>query len=413
MLNIYAVIILITMIAGFLLDLVADLLNLKSLEQDLPDELKDIYTEEKHLQSRKYTKVKTRFGIIMSAVNLVIILVFWHTGGFNYVDYAVSQWSSGPIVRGILYIGLLSFLSSLVSLPFNLYSIFVIEEKFGFNKTTIKIFFADMAKTFLLAILIGAPILALVLWIFQSAGDYAWLVGFGAVTVFTLIMQVVYPKLIMPMFNKFQPLENEELKAAINDYAKAANFPIKNIYEMDGSKRSAKSNAFFTGLGKFKKVVLFDTLIQKHSIKELVAILAHEVGHFKKKHILTGTIISILHTGVIFWLLSVFLGHKGLYDAFYMDKTEIYSGLLFFGLLYSPIEMLLGPLMNIMSRRNEYQADRFAVETTKDKEPMIAALGKLSEHNLSNLTPHWFYVFMNYSHPTLWQRIQKIKELKL
>lgn len=413
MLNIYAVIILSTMIAGFVIELIADYLNLKNLGKELPEEFKDAYSPEKYSQSQLYTKVRTKFGIIMSTVNLIIIIIFWQAGGFNYIDYTVSQWSQSPIVRGIFFIGVMILLSSLVSMPFNIYSVFVIEEKFGFNKTTWKIFVADLGKTLFLSILIGAPLLALILYIFQSTGEYAWLIGFGAVSLFTLIVQLVYPKFIMPMFNKFKPLENEELNNAIMEYAKSVKFPVSNIFEMDGSKRSGKSNAFFTGFGKFKKIVLFDTLIQNHTIKELVAILAHEVGHFKKKHIITGTIIGIIHTGVIFWLLSVFLSQKGLFDAFYMDKMEIYSGLLFFGLLYSPVEMILSLFLNILSRKNEYEADRFAAETTRDREPMISALKKLSEHNLSNLTPHKFYVFVNYSHPPLAQRIENIKNLKL
>ncbi len=375
--NIYAVAIMITLAAGFLLELIASFLNMKNLKHAIPKELKGLYSEDKLIQSVNYSRVKIRFGIIMSAVNLIVILVFWHSGGFNYIDYAVTRWSDSPIIRGILYIGVLSIFSSLVSLPFNLYSIFVIEEKFGFNKTTFKVFFADMAKTIFLSVIIGGPLLALILWLFITAGEYAWLLGFGAVSIFTFVIQLLYPKIIMPLFNKFRPLENDELNRAIHEYAAKVEFPVQNIYEMDGSKRSSKTNAFFTGFGKYKKVVLFDTLIQKHSIRELISIFAHEVGHYKKKHILWGTVISVIHTGFVFWLLSVFLSHSGLYEAFYMDKMEIYSGLLFFGLLYSPVELVLGLLLNIISRKNEFEADKFAAETTNDPESMISALKKI------------------------------------
>ncbi len=400
------------MAAGFILDLVADTLNLKNLKPDVPEEFRDVYSSENYRRSQEYTRTKTKFSNVAALVNLVLTVGFWQAGGFNYADTLVSGWTDNAIIRGILFTAILTFLSSLVSLPFDIYSTFVTEEKYGFNKTTPKVFVADYAKSLALSVIIGVPLIALVLYIFQSAGDYAWLIGFGAVTVFSLFLQLLYPRFIMPLFNKFVPLKNEELRTAINDYARSVNFPLSNIYEMDGSRRSAKSNAFFTGFGRFKKIALFDTLIEKHTVKELVAILAHEIGHYKKKHIMTGTIFSVLHSGVVFWLLSVFLSHKGLYDAFYMDKPEVYSGMVFFALLYGPVEVILGLLLNIVSRSNERAADKFAAETTGDPDSMIAALKKLSEHNLSNLTPHKFYVFVNYSHPPLAERIENIRKLK-
>jgi len=213
----------------------------------------------------------------------------------------------------------------------------------------------------------------------------------------------------MPLFNKFEPLEDGELKTAIISYADAVNFPLKNVFVMDGSKRSGKSNAFFTGFGKNKRIALFDTLIAQHTVSELVAVLAHEIGHYKKKHILKSLIIGIVHTGVMFFLLSLFISYQGLFDAFYMDQQSVYAGLIFFGMLYSPIEFFLGIFLQMRSRKNEYEADRFAVETTKDSESMTNALKKLSAHNLSNLVPHPFYVFMNYSHPPVLERIKAIR----
>jgi STE24 endopeptidase len=263
-----------------------------------------------------------------------------------------------------------------------------------------------------LALLLGGLLLAGILALFQYVGLYAWLYCWAAVVIFSLAMQYIAPTWIMPLFNKFTPMESGELKEAILRYARSVNFPIKNVFVMDGSKRSSKSNAFFTGFGRNKRIALFDTLIAQHSVPEMVAVLAHEVGHYKKKHILQGTIVSILHAGMIFFLLSLFLGSPDLYQAFYMRQEPIYAGLLFFGLLYTPIELVLSIVMQMVSRKNEYEADRFAAETIVEPCNLIDALKKLSATNLTNITPHPFYVFLNYSHPPLRQRIQSIQETK-
>jgi STE24 endopeptidase len=315
------------------------------------------------------------------------------------------------ILRGIGYLGVLLLSNSLFSLPFSIYSTFVIEEKYGFNKTTPKTFILDMLKGLSLSIILGFPLLYGILYILQYFGDTAWLVGWGVVVIFSLIIQFIAPRLIMPLFNKFEPLEEGELRNSIFEYADRIGFSLKNIFVMDGSKRSSKSNAFFTGFGSNKRIALFDTLIENHTTQELVAILAHEIGHYKKKHILQGMAISIIHTGLIFYLLSIFLTEQGLYDAFFMDYMTVYTGLIFFGMLYSPIEMILSLLMNKISRKNEYQADEFAAKTIDDHNDMINALKKLSEHNLSNLTPHPFYVAVNYSHPPVILRIRRIEEV--
>jgi STE24 endopeptidase len=267
-------------------------------------------------------------------------------------------------------------------------------------------------KGFSLIFILGGPLIASILALFQYAGSYAWLYCWAAVVLFSLVMQYVAPTWIMPLFNKFTPMESGELKDTILKYASLVNFPIKNVFIMDGSKRSSKSNAFFTGFGRNKRIALFDTLIAQHTTLEMVAVLAHEIGHYKKKHILKGTVISIIHTGVIFFLLSLFLGSQDLYQAFYMEQESIYTGLLFFSLLYTPIELVLSVVMQMFSRKNEYQADRFAAETIDDPHSLIDALKKLSATNLSNLTPHPFYVFLNYSHPPLLHRIRAIEDIK-
>jgi STE24 endopeptidase len=375
----------------------------------LPGEFEGTYDAEAYENSQKYTQVYTRFGFLTGSISLIITLIFWFAGGFNYLDNIVRAWDLGAIGTGLIYIAILIVARSILSLPFSLYTTFVIEERFGFNKTTLKTFFLDMLKGLFLGILLGGPLLAGLLYFFQMAGNIAWIYAWAVTTVFTLIVQFIAPTWIMPLFNKFTPLEDGELKDEILSYAEKVKFPLKGIFVMDGSKRSKKSNAFFTGFGKNKRIVLFDTLIENHTVDELVSVLAHEVGHYKKKHILKSMIISILHMGFMFYLLSLFLSQKGLFDAFYMDMMSVYAGLIFFGMLYTPIEMILSVIMQIFSRKNEYEADRFAAETTNESENMISALKKLSRDNLSNLTPHPFYVFLNYSHPPVLKRIEAIR----
>ncbi len=409
--NIYAIIILSALIFEYVFDLITEILNLKALESDLPDEFKDVWDEDQYQKSQEYTRVNIKFGIITSTLSLILTLVFWFAGGFQYLDSIVRQWELSMIWRGLCYIGILILLRSLFSLPFAIYKTFVIEEKFGFNKTTWKTFVSDMIKGLALAVILGAPILAGVLAFFKYAGNHAWFYAWMVTTLFTLIIQYIAPRWIMPLFNKFEPLEEGELKSEIMNYADSVDYQLEGVYVMDGSRRSSKSNAFFTGFGKNKRIALFDTLIEKHAIPELLTVLAHEIGHFKKKHILKGLIISIIHSGVVFYLLSIFLNHKGLYDAFYMQHQSIYAGLIFFGLLYSPIEFILSVFMQLFSRKHEIEADEFVVRTTDKAEHFINALKKLSADNLSNLRPHPLYVFFNYSHPPILQRIKHIKKL--
>ena len=400
------------LVLDFSLKLVSDLLNLKSLKLELPFVLQDIYNQEDYRKSQEYLRTTTRFGLVDSSFTLLILLAFWFSGGFNWFDQVVTGWNLVPVVTGLLYIGILLFAYSLIKLPFDIYSTFVIEERFGFNKTTRRTFLLDMLKGFILALLLGGLLLAGILALFRYMGIYAWVYCWAAFIIFSLAMQYVAPTWIMPLFNKYTPMAEGELKEAILKYTGSVNFPIKNIFVMDGSKRSSKSNAFFTGFGRNKRIALFDTLIAQHSVPEMVAVLAHEVGHYKKKHILQGMIISIVHTGVLFFLLSLFLTSPGLYQAFGIGYQPIYAGLLFFGLLYTPIELVLSVVMQMLSRKNEYEADRFAAKTIDEPNNLIVALKKLSATNLSNLTPHPFYVFLNYSHPPLLQRIQTIQKTK-
>ena len=406
--NPFFFVILIALLIEHAIGVIANLFNLKSLSTKPPPALEGVYQSEEYRKSQEYLRANARFDFVTSTFDLVVLLSFWFTGGFNYLDQAVRSWGFVPILHGLLYIGILVLGYSLTKLPFSIYRTFVIEERFGFNRTNPRTFALDRIKGLVLAASIGAPLLSGILALFEYAGYHAWIYCWIAVTLFSLILQYVAPTWIMPLFNKFTPLEPGELREAILNYARSVGFPVKNVFVMDGSKRSSKSNAFFTGFGRNKRIALFDTLIKKHTVPELIAVLAHEIGHHKKKHILQGTIISILHTGVLFFVLSILLGSPGLYDAFYMEQQSIYSGILFFGLLYTPLEMVLSIMMHALSRRNEYEADRFAAETTQHPQHLVEALKKLHAGNLSNLMPHPFYVSLNYSHPPLLQRIRAI-----
>ena len=408
--NIYMAVILIALLLNFILEFTADILNIGALKQVLPEEFRGIYHQDEYARSQEYTRVRTRFGLISSGFDLVILLGFWFAGGFNVLDLAVRDLGFSPLVTGLIYVGALILLRTLLSLPFNIYATFVIEERFGFNKTTVRTFILDLVKGILLTAVLGGAILAAVLIIFDKCGPLAWLYCWFAVSLFILFLQFIAPTWLMPLFNKFVPLSDGELKERIIQYAQSVGFHLEKIFVMDGSRRSGKSNAFFTGFGRHKRIALYDTLIAKHSVPELEAILAHEIGHYKKKHILQGLVLSILHMGVMLFLLSIFVSHKGLFDAFFMGHASVYSGLIFFGLLLAPMEMVLAVLLHSLSRKNEYQADRFAVETIADPVQMVTALKNLARDNLANLTPHPFHVFLHYSHPPVLKRIGAIRQ---
>ena len=408
--NAYAAVVLASLVLSFIVELIAEILNLNALRDELPGEFAGVYDADAYKRSQEYTRVRTRFGFVTSSFGIAIILAFWFAGGFNYLDVVVRGWGLHPILTGLVYLGILAAGRSALSLPFSAYSTFVIEERFGFNRTTLRTYLSDILKAIALTVLLGAPLLAGILAFFQYAGPSGWLWCWLATTVFTLFVQFIAPTWIMPMFNKFVPLPDGELKEAILSYTRSVNFPLKNLVVMDGSRRSTKSNAFFTGFGKNKRIALFDTLIEKHPVPEMVAILAHEIGHYKKRHIIQGTVISVAHMGLLFYLLSVFIHHPGLFEAFYLEHSSVYAGLVVFGMLYSPVEMVLSVVVHMISRRNEYQSDRYAAATTRDPGSMIQALKRLSLHNLSNLTPHPFHVFLNYSHPPVLQRIRALHD---
>lgn len=410
--NIIIIVILFALIGNFFLNIIADYLNIKNISEDLPAEFKNYCNNDQYNKSQNYLKVTTIFGQISSSFDLAILLVFWFFNGFPFLDSFVRSFGFNIIITGLLYIFILGISKFILSIPFSIYSTFYIEEKFGFNKTKPMLFFIDTVKSFILSILLGGVLLSIILLFFEYAGENAWFICWSTTTCLILIIQYIVPTWILPLFNKFTPLESGELRDAIINYAKSINFSLDNIFIMDGSKRSTKSNAFFTGFGKTKRIVLFDTLIKDQTTSELVSILAHEMGHFKKKHIIKNLSIAILQMGIVFYLLSFFISYKGLFNAFSMNEISIYAGLIFFGMLYSPIDFFLSILMQISSRKDEFEADQFAFKTYTDEESLINALKKLSVKNLSNLTPHPLYVFLNYSHPPILERIKALRDLK-
>ncbi len=409
--NIFGAVVLCTLLITFLVQLVSELLNLKASEVELPDEFAEVFDAEAYRKSRDYLRISTIFSLFSAAVDLSVLLLFWFMGGFNLLDQFLRGCGFHPIAAGVLYISLLLLMQSLIAFPFSIYKTFVIEEKFGFNKTTPKVFAADILKKLVLAFLIGTPLLGVVLWFFEETGPMAWLWAWAGITAVSLLLQYVAPTWIMPLFNKFVPLEEGELKSAIMHYAAKVKFPLTGIYVLDGSKRSAKANAFFTGFGKRKRIAMFDTLITSHPVDELVAVLAHEIGHFKKKHIIVNMILSLTNLGVLFFLLSLFMNNRQLFDAFFMKDLSVYGSLIFFSLLYTPVEWILSIVIQALSRKHEYEADYYAVSTCDQGDALGDALKKLSRNNLSNLTPHPLYVFLNYSHPPVIQRIMRIREL--
>ena len=413
--NLLAIVLLVALFLLWKLDFIATLLTLKNLQPDLPEEFRGVWDDGKYRKSQEYEKAQARFGILSSITSLTLLLVFWTLGGFGWIDSLVTSWGMGQIASGLSFIGLIYLLSWLSSLPFDIYHTFVLEEKFGFNKTTKGTYIGDQIKSHLMTAIIGAPILALILWIFQSF-DQAWIWAWLSFTVISLALTYLAPSLILPLFNKFTPLEDGELNKAIQKMARKCEFPLTEISVMDGSKRSSKSNAFFTGFGKRKKIALFDTLIESQSTDELVGVLAHEIGHFKRKHIVQRMVISIVQTAVIFFLLGMATNPESsfgaqLYAAFGIGSKSIAAGLVLFMIVFKPVSRILSVFMNMLSRKHEFEADEYAAVNQGTPDHLISALKKLSANNLSNLTPHPLEVFLDHSHPPVLVRIKALKAL--
>jgi len=397
-------------IAQFLFSKFVDYLNIQALDEHLPDEFNDVFDSAKYKKSQEYLRVNTRFGGIRSAVSTVIIVLFLALKGPGALDGIVRSWSENWVWQSLAFVAVLYGVSQLISIPFSVYSTFVIEERFGFNKTTVKTFVLDFFKSLFLTILIGVPVYLAAIWFFRAFADYGWLLAWVALTLFSLVLMYVAPVWIMPLFNKFTPLDEEsELNQAIRQMCEKAKFTLKGVYTMDGSKRSAKSNAFFTGFGKNKKIALFDTLIEKHTTEELVAVLAHEIGHYKKKHIFQSMVLSFMTSALMLFLLGLILKSSAVFMAFGVEGAPVYAGLFIFGFIFAPVSFVISIFQSMLSRKNEYEADRFAAEITGQPAVMIDALKKLSADNLSNLTPHPLKVFLEYSHPPVLQRIAALR----
>jgi STE24 endopeptidase len=396
-------------ILDYILDRYLGWLNAKARTSVLPEELQGIYDAEKYQKSVEYDKVNSKFEIITGSLDLVIILLMLFLGGFAFVDNIAGSFTADPIFKAIVFFGILGIASDIIHTPFGIYDTFVIEQKFGFNKTTPKLYILDKLKGYLLSVLIGLPLMYALLWFYYKTGTHFWLYAWGITAVVTIFFTMFYSNIIVPLFNKQEPLEEGDLKTEINAFADKVGFKLTHIYKMDGSKRSTKANAYFTGLGSKKRIVLFDTLINELETKEIVAVLAHEIGHYKHKHTLQGIIISLLQMGLTFYLISVFLSFPALSQALGVNVPSFHIGIIAFGILYNPFSMILGLAMNVLSRKNEYQADNF-VKQNFESNYIINALKKLSVNNLSNLAPHPVYVFFHYSHPTLLQRIKALKK---
>ncbi|MCK5068435.1 MAG: M48 family metallopeptidase [Bacteroidales bacterium] len=393
---------------GYVLERILDTLNLKHILPVLPEELSGIFDREEYRKSQLYKRDNTRFSFFTSSVSLAVMLPVFFLGGFGWLDNLVNGLTGNYIVHVLLFFGLLALASDILTTPFALYNTFVLEERYGFNRTNVKTFILDKIKGWLLGALIGGGLLALITWIYMLTGKWFWLIALGVVTLFSLFMTMFYSNIIVPLFNKQTPLEEGSLRSSIEAFAKKVGFKLDNIYVMDGSKRSSKANAYFTGLGPKKRIVLFDTLISDLEEEEIVAVLAHEVGHYKKKHTTTGLVLGIIQMAITLYLFSLFVGVDSFAVALGGEEASFHLGLVAFGILYSPISMLVGLGTNALSRHNEYQADRFAREKfIADR--LVSSLKKLSKNNLSNLTPHPVYVFFHYSHPPLLQRIRALK----
>ncbi|WP_299368661.1 M48 family metallopeptidase [Winogradskyella sp.] len=396
-------------IINFIKDKILNAINAKHFNDPIPDELKDVYDLQEYEKSQAYKATNYKFGIWSSLFSLTLTLAFLFLDGFEYVDNIARSYSDKPVAIALLFFGIIMIASDIITTPFAYYKTFVIEERFGFNKTTKKTFILDKLKGLLMMAILGGGIIALIIWFYQLTGNQFWLYAWGIVTLFTVFMNMFYSRLIVPMFNKQTPLKEGDLRNKISDYAKSVGFSLNKIFIIDGSKRSTKANAYFSGFGSEKRVTLYDTLINDLEDEEIVAVLAHEVGHYKRKHIIFNLVTSILLTGLTLYILSIFISNPLLSNAIGVEIPSFHVGLIAFGLLYSPISEVTGLVMNYVSRVFEYQADDYA-KTTYKAAPLITSLKKLSKNSLSNLTPHKAYVFMHYSHPTLLDRVRNLKK---
>lgn len=408
MYNTVFILIIAFLVLGFILDKWLDYLNIRHYTDQLPEELADVYDTQRYQESRKYQITNTRFSFVSGSFSFLLILLMFFLGGFAWVNSIAFSFFDHYILVALFFFSVLSLASDITGIPFELYDTFVIEEKFGFNKVTPKLFVLDKIKSWILGLVIGGLILSAVVWFYQLTGKNFWIFAWITASLFSLFMLMFYSNLIVPLFNKQTPLEEGELRKAIEKFAVKVGFPLTGIFVIDGSKRSTKSNAYFTGLGSKKRIVLYDTLIEDLETEELVAVLAHEIGHYKKKHTLSGFLLSTLQTGITLFIFSLFLDNPQLSLALGVAEPNFHLSVVAFGILYSPVSLVIGIFFNRISRKNEFKADEFAA-LNFSPDALISALKKLSRKNLSNLTPHPLYVFFNDSHPPLMERISAMQ----
>jgi STE24 endopeptidase len=398
-------------VLDFLFEKYLDYLNTKTMSDVLPDEVKGIYDEEKYKKQQAYQRENNRFGLLSSSFSFAVTLAMFLFFGFAFVDSLAWGITANAITAALFFFGLIMFVSSILSIPFSVYDTFVIEEKYGFNKTTPKTFVLDTIKGWLIGGLIGGGLLAVIILIYQKTQNMFWIYAWILISAFSIFMAMFYSNLIVPLFNKQTPLEEGELRDAIQKFSNKVGFKLDNIFVINGSKRTTKANAYFTGFGAKKRIVLYDTLINEMEIDEIVAVLAHEIGHYKKKHVIQSLLIGLVQTGIVLFIFSLLINNENLSRALGVEVPNFHIGLVAFGVLYTPVSFVLGIFMNLLSRKNEYQADTFAAQNF-NPESLASALKKLSVKNLSNLTPHPKYVFFHYSHPTLLQRLKHLKTFK-
>lgn len=401
------IIIVVFLCLDFVLERVLEYVNSKHMSPVLPDSLKGIYDEKEYGRFQAYKRENGRLDSWSSGFSFIVMIVFLVAGGFGWYNGWVVAWTDSIVLQTILFVVGLSLVSSVLDIPFDYYATFRIEEKYGFNKTTRRVYWLDTVKELLLSLVLGCVLLALVVWFYTWAGPYFWLYAWGAVTVFSVFMAMFYSQLIVPLFNKQTPLQEGSLRDKIRAFAEKVGFKLDNIYVIDGSKRSTKANAYFTGLGPKKRVVLYDTLIDDLTEEEIVAVLAHEIGHYRKRHTLRSMGVSILQMGIILWLFSLCVNCAALSEALGGDRAYFQLGLIAFAILYSPVSLVLGIGMNVWLRHNEYEADGFAARNYEGAY-LVSGLKKISVKSLSNLTPHPLYEYIYYSHPSLLKRIGAI-----
>lgn len=392
----------------YVISSVSSFLDLGNINPDIPDHFKKAYDKKKYAKSQEYLKTKTKFSLVSSTFSIVLIFLVIHLGIFGVLNEFVNLQTNHFILQGLLFISIIYIFQDIISLPFSLYSTFVIEEKFGFNKTTVGLFISDKIKGYAIFIVMGSIIITPILYLFHEYENFGWLIAWSLLALFMIAVQPLFVHVISPMFNKFTPLEDGELRTAIEKYTTQVDFPLARIDIMDGSKRSAHSNAYFSGFGKSRRIAIFDTLVENHTNDEIVSVVAHEVGHYKLKHIIHGTIIGIIETGIMLFVFNFIMNDYALFRVFGVNDLSVHAGLIFFSMLYAPVTMITSVISNAISRKNEFEADNYSLQTTKNKEALISMLVGLAANNLSHLTPHPFKVFLSYSHPPTIDRIKAL-----